>query len=375
MISLSKPKISQKAIDRVVDVIKSGWVTQGPLVSEFEEAFSKYVKCQYALAVNSATSGLHAALVSLGVSPGDEVIVPAFTWVATANVVEVIGAKPIFVDIDLETYNANIEKILEKISDRTKVIYIVHLFGHPFDVLKLRKAIPAHIKIVEDAACAVGSLIGNKFCGTLGDIGVYSFHPRKSITTGEGGMLVTNDQGLAKKVAMFRNHGQDTSYKEKSPAYMFDCPEIGLNYRMTDIQAALGIEQLKEINQIITYRDELVGFYKKYLFDVKDLLTFPNFSSKQRTSWQSLVLQYKKPEKRHLLMEKLQEVGIETRPGTHAIHLLSYYKNKYKFKPTDFPNAYHAFKGTLSIPLHNQMTKDDVIFVSKKIIEALNDIK
>jgi perosamine synthetase len=373
-ISLSKPYISQKAIKRVVDVLESSWLTQGPVVADFENEFKQYIGTTNALAVNSATSGLHIALLSLGIGTGDEVIVPAFSWVATANAVELCGAKPVFVDIDLDTLNANPEQILLKVTDKTKAIILVHLFGKAFDVQALKDKLPDHVAVVEDAACAAGAKINGKYCGSIGDIGVFSFHPRKSITTGEGGMVVTNNSKLYHHMSMLRNHGQDTEYREDTPAYMFDCPLVGLNYRMTDFQAALGIEQLYEIDDLIRYRDTLANRYLERLNHVANV-KLPSKGKIGNHSWQSFVVLLDNVAFRDNIMQDLKNNGIETRPGTHAIHCLKYYRDRYDFKSEDYPNVYKAFRSSISLPLHNHMTIDDVDYVSQKLTEVLSAYK
>lgn len=372
IIKLSKPCVNQDAINKVFGVLESGWLTQGPLVAEFEQNFKSYVGSQQALAVNSATSGLHIALLSCGIGAGDEVIVPAFTWVATANVVELCNAKPVFVDIDLNTLNTTTEAILAKVTPKTKAVIVVHLFGKPFDVAALRTKLPSNIRIIEDAACAAGATVNGQQCGTMGDIGVYSFHPRKSITTGEGGMVVTDNADLAHQMSMLRNHGQDTSYRENRPDFMYDCPVVGFNYRMTDIQAALGIEQLKEINDFIAYRSSLVQEYAKHLAGFKKI-TLPVELSMEKHSWQSYVI-VTDTALRNIIMEQLHAYGIETRPGTHAVHVLKYYKDKYQLKETDLPFAYQALSSTIALPLHSNMQVDDVAYVSEKLIEVINAI-
>lgn len=370
-INLSKPYIADQAIDAVVSVIKSGWLTQGKKVAELEDLIKNSIGTQYALAMNSATSGLHVALLSLGVGAGDEVIVPSFTWVATANVVELCGARPVFVDINAETFNADLEQVASKITDKTKAIIIVHLFGKPFDILKLKSKLKRDISIIEDAACALGASVNGAACGTIGEIGVFSFHPRKSITTGEGGMVVTNKPSLYAYMNMLRNHGQDCTVKNASPSFMFDCPIVGFNFRMTDLQAVLGIPQFLQLNEIISYRKKLVEAYKEKLSDCK-FIVLPFEERNESHTWQAYVISIVCQEKRDEIMKGLSIAGIETRPGTHAVHMLSYYKTKYQLSPEDFPNAYNSFNSTISLPLHNHMTKEDVEYISEKLIEVIN---
>lgn len=371
-INLSKPYIHDCAIDEVVSVIKSGWLTQGKKVIDFENAIKDKLEIDYALALNSATSGLHAALLALGIGRNDEVILPSFTWVATANVVELCGATPVFVDIDIETYNANFDLVIDKVTSKTKAVIIVHLFGKPFDVLKLKAKLNRNISIIEDAACALGASINGINCGTLGDVGVFSFHPRKSITTGEGGMIVTNCSKFYTHMNMLRNHGQNTSETSNNSWCMFDCPIVGFNWRMTDLQAALGTIQFMQLDILIEYRKRLVSFYADKLSNC-NLVTLPRQEKNEIHSWQSYVIRVPS-NLRNTIIEKLSSFGIETRPGTHAVHALSYYKNKYKILPEDFPNTYKAFVSTISLPLHNNMKKDDVEYVADNLLRIINDL-
>jgi len=373
-IKLSRPCIDSECIEQVVSVLKSGWLSQGSKVFEFEDAIKKQLNIDYSLAVNSATSGLHIALLALGVGQGDEVIVPAFTWVATANVVELCGAKPVFVDIDLETFNTNPNKILLKITKKTKAIIIVHLFGKPFDVILLRSFLPTRIYIIEDAACALGARVNGNYCGTTGDVGVFSFHPRKSITTGEGGMVITKNRDIYDRMNMLRNHGQDTRHKENSPSFMFDCPIVGFNYRMTDFQAALGLPQLKKLNAVIEYRKSLAVLYRKRLSNNSGIY-LPNEENFETHAWQSYVISVMPRSIRDEIMLKLAEEGVETRPGTHAVHTLTYYKNTYNLDPGNFQNAYEAFRTTISLPLHNLMTFKDVYYISDRLMEIIDAIQ
>ncbi len=371
-INLSKPYIEDQALDSVVSVIKSGWLTQGEKVEEFETAIKNKLNVKYALAVNSATSALQAALLALGIAEGDEVIVPSFTWVATANVVELCGGIPIFVDIDLETFNALADQVIHKVTHKTKAIIVVHLFGKPFDVLNLKAKLLRNIPIIEDAACALGASINGEKCGAVGDIGVFSFHPRKSITTGEGGVIVTNNEHVYKHMSMLRNHGQDcTPVNNNAPWHMFYCPIVGFNFRMTDFQAALGIPQLVELDEIIEYRKKLVSLYQHKLSQCT-LIGLPNEKENEKHAWQSYVVQVPL-EIRNTVMSRLASLGVETRPGTHAVHMLSFYKNKYGFVSEDFPNTHNAFLCSISLPLHNHMTTDDVAYVSDNLLRIVHD--
>jgi len=344
---------------------ESGWLTQGPMVAAFEKAFAERHGVKHAIATTSCTTGLHLALAVLGIGPGDEVIVPAFTWVATANVVLYCGATPVFADIDLKTFNIQPESVKQRLTDRTKAVMPVHLFGLCADMDALSKILPASVKVVEDAACAAGAEYQGRSAGSLGDMGVFSLHPRKSITTGEGGMITTNDDALAELARQLRNHGASISEEERHlgsrPYLLPDFNLLGFNYRMTDIQGAVGKVQLEKLDGFLAERHQWAAYYNQELADL-DWLQTPSVATEYRHGWQSYVC-YVDPEKaplsRNRMMERLQEAGISTRPGTHAVHLLGYYQERFGLNDDDFPNARDAALNSLAIPLHNRMTAAD----------------
>lgn len=376
-IPIAIPSLGEEEWQALREPLLSGWLTQGPKVAQFEKEFAQLHNVKHALAVTSCTTGLHLALAALGVGEGDEVIVPAFTWVATANVVLYCGATPIFCDVDTETFNIKLEDISSKITERTKAIIPVHLFGLCVDIDAIRAIIPPHVKILEDAACAAGASYKNKPAGSLGNIAAFSFHPRKSITTGEGGMLTTNDKELSKLSEIMRNHGAEISeevrHHSAKPYLLPDFKMIGFNYRMTDLQAAIGLVQLKKLNSFIKERQAWAEYYKEQLKDIPWLIPqkIPPYATQH--AWQAFVC-YVDPEKapmsRNDMMDILQQKGIATRPGTHAVHMLSFYKEKYGIDSNDFPGAKACDQNTMAIPLHNKMIKEDFDYV----IEAIKEI-
>lgn len=371
-IFIAQPVLGEEEWQAIKEPIESGWVTQGPKVGEFEKLFAARHQVQHALACTSATTALHLALVALGIGEGDEVIVPSFTWIATANVVIYCGATPVLADIDLATFNLDAGDVARKVTDKTRAIIAVHLFGLCADMDAIKKAAPG-IPIIEDAACAAGAAYKGTPAGGLGELGCFSFHPRKSITTGEGGMVTTNDDSLGEKVNMLRNHGASISEEQRhhgaKPFILPDFNILGFNYRMTDIQGAVGVVQMKKLDRLIDERHAAALAYNES-FSAIDWIQTPEVNSDFKHGWQSYVLlidESKAPMSRNDMMEKLQEQGVSTRPGTHAIHMLGYYTNKFGYKPEDLPNARLANDTTMAIPLHNQMSAEDYEYVVDQI--------
>ena len=372
IIPISLPVTGEEEWQALKEPITTGWLTSGPKVRAFEEAFAARHTVKHAIAVTSATTALHLALIALDIKEGDEVIVPAFTWVSTANVVLYQGAKVVFVDIDPTTFNIDPEQLKDKITSKTKAIMVVHLFGlcAPMDEIK---SIAGDIPLIEDGACAAGSAYKRVPAGGLGLMGCFSFHPRKSITTGEGGMITTNDDTLAEKLQILRNHGASISEEQRhhgaQPYILPDFNVLGYNYRMTDLQGALGCVQLKKLDSFIDERFKWANYYEQQLSSIEWIKT-PSFKSDFKHGWQSYVLlidEGKSPITRNQIMEKLQELGISTRPGTHAVHMLGFYANRYKMLPSDFPGAQIANDKSISIPLHNRMVKEDYQYIVNAI--------
>jgi dTDP-4-amino-4,6-dideoxygalactose transaminase len=294
--------------------------------------------------------------------------------VSTANIVLYQKAKVVFVDVDPVTFNLDTKDLKRKITSKTKAIIPVHLFGLCADMDEIKK-IAGNIPLIEDGACAAGSGYKGKPAGGLGTIGCFSFHPRKSVTTGEGGMVTTNDDNLAELIRSLRNHGASISEEERHHgARPYILPEfnlVGFNYRMTDLQGAVGVVQLKKLDKFIDERAKWAAYYKENLKDVK-WLRLPNEDKDYKHGWQSYVTfvdESKIRISRNEIMEQLQQRGISTRPGTHAVHMLKYYKDNFGLKADDFPGARDANNLSMAIPLHNRMTKDDYDFVIKSLKE------
>jgi len=365
-VALSQPCVGDDEWQALREPLESGWLTQGPKVAAFEEAFAARHRVAHAVAATSGTTALHLALAALGLGPGDEVIVPAFTWVASANAVVYVGATPILVDVDPRSYNLDVEAVRAAVSERTRAVIAVHLFGLCVDMEALRGALPERVMIVEDAACAAGAAWHGEPAGSLGTVGCFSFHPRKSITTGEGGMVTTDDSALAGRVRSLRNHGAVTATSAAvGPATMPDIDSLGFNYRMTDLQAAIGLVQLEKLDGFIDERARWARWYVDQLADIQ-WLTTPTVSNGYRHAWQAFVTvvdETAAPVKRDDLMQRLASRGIATRPGTHALCELSYYRENFGVQRSRYPVAARLHYQSMAIPLHNRMCEADFQYV------------
>ncbi len=355
--------------------ILEGWLTQGPRVAEFERVFAARHQVERALATTSCTTGLHLALAALGIGPGDEVIVPAFTWVATANVVIYCGARPVLCDVDERTFNLDPAKLAARITPATRAIIPVHLFGLCADMDAIAAAAPG-IPLIEDAACAAGAGYHGRPAGSMGLAGVFSFHPRKSITTGEGGMVTTNDAGFAERATMMRNHGASISEEQRhagpKPYLLPEFNLLGFNYRMTDLQGAVGLVQLAKLDRFIDERDVWASYYQRELAGIP-WLRLPEVPAGYRHGWQSFVCmvdEERAPMPRNAIMQALFDRGVDTRPGTHAVHMLGYYRERYGYAPDDLPGARTCDRQSMALPLHNRLSADDYA----RVIEAVRGL-
>jgi len=390
-IPIARTSLTKQEINSVFEPLDSGWLVQGPKVQEFETKWSNFTGSKHCIAVTSCTNALHLSLVALDIGPQDEVIVPAFTWISTANAVEHVNAKVVFCDISLKNFNIDVNKIESKITSKTKAIIPVHLFGLATDMTAIKSIAKKYkLKIIEDAACGFGSCFRKQHVGTFGDTGCFSFHPRKAITTGEGGMITTQSTELANKLRTLRDHGAAMSDLQRhlgpKPFLLADHTEAGFNQRMTDIQAALGSAQMDRASEIVAERKYLADRYNEAFMDLEWLQlpitlqgythgnqSYPCLFQPKRT--RAAVLNGDISEikainlERNNWMEQLKQQGISTRPATHAVHMLSYYQNKYQLQPVDFPNSLAANDCSISFPLFHGMSKEEQDFVIKIVKE------
>jgi len=381
-IPITKPYFGPEEREAILKPLESGWVVQGPFVEEFEQKFSAFTQSPHSVATSSCTTALHIAVAALRLQPGDEVIVPAFTWVSTANVVEYMGAKPVFCDIDLKTFNIDTKQIESLITARTVGIIPVHLFGLCADMNPILDLAQNHnLWVIEDAACALGAWDQGRHAGTMGTMGCFSFHPRKSITTGEGGMITTQQENLAQLGRSLRDHGASRSdlarHENKASFLLAEYNELGFNFRMTDIQGALGAAQMDRAAWILEQRTQLAHLYDELLKDI-DWLQTPHVPETMIHGYQAYVCLYA-PEassldnaeqlhrQRNDLMAALENQGIATRQGTHAVIMQGYYKHKYALSLEQFPNAYLADRLSLTLPLYATMTDK----MQRQVVDAL----
>jgi perosamine synthetase len=381
-IPLAKIEFTKDDFDNIVKPLQSGWVVQGHFVKEFEEKWCKFTGAGNSVAVSSCTTALHLSLSACGIRQGDEVIVPSFTWVATANAVEYLNAKPVFCDINLDTFNIDLDSIEKLISKKTKAIIPVHLFGLPVEMDEINNiARKYNLLIVEDAACGFAAKYKGLHVGNMGNTACFSFHPRKAITTGEGGMITTNDFDFSEKLRSMRDHGAKISELQKQlprkPYLLSDFPYLGYNFRMTDIQASIGSSQMDRANDIFEKRNYIAKRYIDEL-DKVEWLKKPFTNDILRHGFQAFVCLFENKKitrnnidavnlERNKFMDYLFEKGISTRPGTHAVHNLQYYKNKYNIVPESNLNAYIADKCSVAFPIFPSLTDEELNYLIESI--------
>lgn len=360
-IPLSAPDIRQEDIDAMVSVLKSGMLVQSANVALLEENIASYIKAGQVVAVSNGTATMHMALLALGIGSGDEVIVPAFSYVATANVVELTGATPVFVDIEADTFNIDATKLEACITNKTKAIIPVHEFGLACDIESVMRIANKHqIYVIEDAACALGATQNGKFTGTFGAFGSFSLHPRKAITSGEGGLLAVSDKTMSEKVRCLRNHGIEIQNEK------MEFIEAGFNYRMTDFQAALVNSQLKRLPSIIEYKNVLAQIYMNEVSHPG--IKLPVVPGDRNHTWQTFHVLLNEDMNRDMAIQYLKAKGIGSNYGAQCIPMQKYYQKKYGLNcEQQYPNSVRAYRFGLAIPIYEKLTKDQVAFVAETL--------
>lgn len=367
-IPLSRPSFDEQEIQELESVLASGWVSQGPKVREFEETVARYLGASHAIAVANCTAALHLALLGLEVGQGDEVLVADYTFPATGHAVLYCGAKPVFVDIDPATYNIDSTAIEDRITSRTKGIIPVHAFGQPAQMDAIVEiAEERDLFVVEDAACALGARYLDAPAGTLGDIGCFSFHARKGITTGEGGMIVTNDDDLASRMRHLSVFGMETAWaREKSAAFTIPrFTDLGYNYKMSDITAAVGVAQMRKIDAFIERRRSLAAYWDRRIADL-DGISAPYIDPKAFTVYQSYVAVLDRGVDRNRLIERLLKAGIQTQIGTYASHIQPVYGAT---EPCE--HSLDIYNRAISLPMYVTLSTEEIDRVIGELGEYL----
>ena len=374
MIPYGRQFIDEADIQAVIDVLQSDWLTTGPGISEFEQAFAECVNAKEAVAVSSGTAALHAAMFALNIAPGDEVIVPAMTFAATANCVVYQGATPVFVDVDPQTLLISPKQVNAALTSRTKAVIAVDYTGHPADYDELRSITEQHgIPLVADACHSLGATYKGRSVGTLADLNVFSFHPVKHIATGEGGMITTDNLQLAERMRRFRNHGINTDHlqREKQGAWFYEMVDLGYNYRITDFQCALGFSQLKKLPRFLEKRRKVAKCYDQglgKLAEISPLAVNPDVLHAYHLY--VIRLHFTGPDTdRNAVYQTLRQKGIGVNVHYIPVHLHPYYQNQFGTKPGLCPVAESAYEQILSLPMFASISDEQI----RKVIGALNE--
>jgi dTDP-4-amino-4,6-dideoxygalactose transaminase len=392
-IPITKPYFDAEERENIVKPLDTGWVVQGPYVAEFQERFAAYTGASHAIATSNCTTALHLSLLALGIGKGDTVAVPSFTYVATANAVEAVGAKPVFCDVDLRTFCMDVAKLAMLLDGPEgkgiRAVLPVNQFGLCAPLDRIRALADEHgLRVIEDCACSFGSFLEGRHSGIFGHAGCFSFHPRKAITTGEGGMVITDDADVARSVSSLRDHGASRSDRErhgqKGGFFLPEFNVVGYNFRMTDFQGALGVSQMKKAEMLLEGRRAVAARYDEALREFPWLVP-PLVPEGYVSGYQSYVCLFASPEdlssltrdridtlheKRNAFMSFLEEHGVSTRQGTHAVHTLGYYRETYGLSDEDYLMSYAADRLSVAFPLYFGMTDEEFAYVIDAIREG-----
>lgn len=373
MIPYGRQTIEEDDIQAVVDVLRSDYLTTGPKIAEFEKMVADYVGAKYAVAISNGTSALHAACFAAGIQPGDEVITTPLTFAASSNCVLYCGGTPVFADVDPKTYNIDPEDICRKITDKTKAIIAVHLAGQPCDMDEIHKIAKEHdLLVIEDGAHALGSVYKGKKVGTLSDMTTFSFHPVKPITTGEGGMIVTDNEELYQKMMLFRSHGitRDENLMTRNDGpWFYQQLDLGYNYRITDIQCALGCSQMKKLDRFLARRKEIVARYNEAFADCENIIT-PYQLPETESGWHLYIVQVKNCDRKKVF-ESLREQGIAVNVHYIPVYLHPYYQ-EHGYKDVHCKNAEEVYSHIISLPLYPTLTVEEQEYVIETLKHVIN---
>ncbi len=366
---IAKPHLDGEEEKLVLEVLRSGVLSIGSKIDEFEKRFAELAGAPYACAVSNGTAGLHLALIACGIKEGDEVITSPFSFIASANAILYVGAKPVFADVDPLTFNIDPKEVEKKITPKTRAILPVHIFGQSCDMEPIMKlALRHNLKVVEDACESVSAEHKNKKVGTFGDVSVFSFYPNKQMTTGEGGIIVTGDKKIDGLCRSLRNQGRSENMQ------WLDHERLGYNYRMHEMSAAVGIVQLKKLSKIIEERRKISALYDAELKKHADLIGAPQIHPHNTHSWFVYVARILNPAvDRNKVIEKLAEIGIATKPYLPSIHLFDFYRKSFGFKPGDFPVSEAISNSSIALPFYIGLEKSDVAYICDNLAEVLKN--
>lgn len=377
-IPFAQPLFGKEEKDEIINALDSGWVTLGPRVKQFEKDFADYVGSKYAVALSSCTAGLFLALKSLKIGKGDEVITTILTFAATANPIIQVGAKPVFVDIEKDTLNIDVNKIEEKITNNTRALMIMHYGGQACNMQSIKKlAKKYNLLIIEDAATAVGTDYKGKRIGSIGDVTVFSFHAIKNMSTGDGGMLTTNSKKIADSVMLFRLHGMSKDAWKRhsaSGSWKYDVVLPGYKYNMTDIQAAIGIHQLKKLDHFIKVRQDYSAIYDKKFSEIDEVeIPLNNLHSRHARNLYTVQIDFSKLKtNRDQFIEELKKRKIGANVYYMPLYELSYYSTSFKLEASQFPIAESAFRKMVTLPIYPKMSRQEVKYVADIVREIID---
>jgi perosamine synthetase len=369
-IGLSRPDIGEREKELVNEVLDSGWLSRGQMIDKFEADFADYLGTEYAIAVNSGTSGLHLLIRALGIEAGDEVITTPFSFIASSNCILFENAKPVFVDIDPETLCIDPAKIEDAITEDTKAILPVDVFGQPANMTEIMALAEEYdLKVIEDSCEAIGAEHNNQLVGTIADASIFAFYPNKQMTTGEGGMIVTDDDQLAELCRSMRNQGRSQNDD------WLNHVRLGYNYRLDEMSAAVGIGQLERIEDILAQRAKVAEKYNHLLAKLPQVKPLEIVPSTTKMSWFVYVVQVANNIDRNRVMDYLKEEGVSCKPYFTPIHLQPFYQEKFGFRRGDFPITEEVSANSIALPFHNQLSELDINRVVTTLRKALAEQK